>query len=150
MGGRLKTIMATKNKKQIRILDKDEKYNDYFLRQFHKYLREPATYIYGTICIIGLGLYWYQEDLLTMLKVFFLLSTAFSITFLLSEVFSILTVREIEKNKLITLIIATSLLLVVTNIYFDTRVRYWSVALGLILFIPILIAWTITKIRLRL
>ncbi|NBP70829.1 MAG: hypothetical protein EBR30_14485 [Cytophagia bacterium] len=134
----------------MKILYKDERYNDYVLRQFHKHLRRPATYIYGTISIFALGLYWYQENLFTMLKVFFLLTTAFSITFLLSEAFSILTTKEIEKNKLITLIFATSIFLIVTNIYFDTKVRYWSVALGIILFIPVLITWTITKVRMRL
>lgn len=142
--------MATKNKKQIRILDKDEKFNDYFFRQFYKYLREPGTYIYGTICMIGPALYWYQEDLLTMLRVFFLLSTAFSITFFLSEIFSIWTLKEIRKNKLITVTIATSVFLIITNIYFDNRVRYWSMALGLILFIAVPISWAVTKIRLRM
>lgn len=134
----------------MRILEKEEKYTDYVFRQFHKYLREPATYIYGAMGIFGLGLYWLNENLLTMLKVFFLLTTAFSITFLLSELFLIFTAKEIKKNKLITLISATSILLIITNISFDSKVRYWSVALGLILFIPVLIVWTITKIKMRL
>jgi hypothetical protein len=134
----------------MKVIDNEVRYTDYFLRQLRKYLRHPGTYIYGAICVVGLCLYWYKEDFLTMLKIFSLLTTAFSVTFLLSEVFSICTAKQIEKNKLITIIIVTTILLAITNVYFDNKVRYWSIALGVILFIPVLISWTITKIRLRL
>lgn len=133
----------------MKVIDKGEKYPDYLRKVTLKYANDPNVYIYGVFSIVGLGIYWCQDSFMAMLKVLFLLTTASSITFLLAEVFVVLTTGEIKKNKFISLICFAILLLTIVSTNFDSNVRYWSIILGLILFIPILITWIISKIRIK-
>lgn len=124
-----------------------EKFVDFLKSNFYKYKSHPSTYIYGIISMIGLGLYWYDDGIISMLKVLFLLTTALSFTFLLCEIYVILTIKEVEENKLIWVVSVFVLLSVITKIFFDISIIKQSIYLGFILFIPIIILSIITKLK---
>ena len=132
----------------MKVIDKREGFMDYLILRIKNFIKEPGTYIYGIISCIGLGLYWYKESFEAALRVFLFLTTAFSITFISGEIFRIWVTKEIKKNKLTALILSPSLLFAIIFVCYDYKVRYWSVALGLMLFaVPTLVILTVNKIR---
>lgn len=66
------------------------------------------------------------------------------------ELLSTVISKEIDKNNILSELVAICILTLISFVFYDENFRYWSFVLGLMLFIPIVINITFSKIRLWL
>ncbi len=85
-----------------------------------------------------------------MLRIVFLLINASIIMLFLGEILTTTISKEIDKNSFITELIAIIILVFISFVFYDENFRFWSFALGFILFIPIILNIVFNRIRIWL
>jgi hypothetical protein len=79
-----------------------------------------------------------------------MLMNAFVILLFLVELSSTVISKEVDKNNIISELVAIFILTLISFVFYDEKFRYWSFVLGFMLFIPIVINIIFSKIRLWL
>jgi hypothetical protein len=79
-----------------------------------------------------------------------MLMNAFVILLFLVELSSTVISKEVNKNNIISELVAIFILTLISFVFYDEKFRYWSFVLGFMLFIPIVINIIFSKIRLWL
>lgn len=127
-----------------------ERYFDYVNRILKTFFTKSTSLIYTFLAFVGIAVYWYEDGFENMLRVLFLLINASSIMLFLGEILATMISKEIDKNNVISQLITILILTFISFFFFDENFRYWSFALGLILFIPIIVNIAFNKIRIWL
>ena len=127
-----------------------ESYLGYLNRILKTFFTKSTSLIYSCLVFLGIAVYWYEDGFENMLRVLMMLINATLILLFLVEIFTSLISKEIEKNNVISQLIAIFILTFISFVFYDENFRYWSFALGLIFFIPIIVNFAFNKIRLWL
>lgn len=128
----------------------NESYLAFINRKVMTFFTKTFNLIYTGIVLVGISVFWYEDGFLEMLKILIMLLNAFSIFFFLVELLSSVISKEIDKNNFISQLTAILILTIISFIFYDENFRYWSLALGIILFIPVTINILFEKIRMML
>lgn len=139
----------SRKKKNIKVIQK-ESYFKYVNRTLKAFITNPASLIYTSLAFLGIAVYWYEDGFKNMLRVLFLLINASSIAFFLAEILTSIIIKKIDHYNVISKFMVILILTFISFFFFDENFRYWSFALGLILFIPTIINITFNKIRIWL
>ena len=125
----------------------DSNYVQYLGNHIVNFFSEVTNYIYVGLVVTALGLYWYNHDLWTMLRVLTTMANGFTVTFLLTEMIMTLMYKEFKRNKYITYLLIITTFTTINIVYFDKGTLYWSFLVGLIFMIPVVVVITVNKIR---
>ena len=128
----------------------EESYFEHLNRILKTLFTKSTSLIYTCLAFIGIGVYWYEDGFENMLRVLIMLLNASSILFFLAEILTTMISKEIDKNNVISRLIAIFILTFISFVFYDENFRYWSFALGFILFIPIIVNFAFNKIRIWL
>ena len=137
-------------KKNIMKVIQKESYFEYLNRILKTFFTKSTSLIYTCLAFIGIAVYWYEDGFENMLRVLIMLINASSILFFLVEILTTMISKEIDKNNVISRLVAIFILTFISFVFYDENFRYWSFALGLILFITIIINIAFNKIRIWL
>jgi hypothetical protein len=120
----------------------------YFVKRILKtFFTDSANLIYVAFTSLGIAVYWYEDGFESMLRVIIMLINAFVIMLFFVEFLSTVISKEIDKNNIISELVAICILTLISFVFYDEKFRYWSFVLGLMLFIPIIINIIFSKIR---
>lgn len=124
-----------------------ESYFKYSNRILKTFFTKSTNLIYSCLVLLGIIVYWYEDGFENMLRVLIMLTIASTILFLLVEILTTIISKQIDKNNFISILIAVFILTFISFIFYDENFRFWSLVLGLILFIPIIVNIVFNKIR---
>nr|WP_315256188.1 hypothetical protein [uncultured Flavobacterium sp.] len=120
----------------------------YFVKRILKtFFTDSANLIYVAFTSLGIAVYWYEDGFESMLRVIIMLINAFVIMLFFVEFLSTVISKEIDKNNIISELVAICILTLISFVFYDEKFRYWSFVLSLMLFIPIIINIIFSKIR---
>lgn len=129
-----------------KIIDK-ENYFEFMKNKFKSLLLKPENYIYLLLAIILFGVYWHETSFNQTLEIAVLFCTSCAIVFFIIELFFTIIHRKAEINNLITRFFLVLIFSILSFVYFDKLYFHSLKLLIIILFIPIIIAYVINKIR---
>lgn len=118
--------------------------------KFKSLLLKPENYIYLLLAIILFGVYWHETSFNQTLEIVVLFCTSCAIVFFIIELFFTIIHRKAEINNLITRFFLVLIFSILSFVYFDKLYFHSLKLLIIILFIPIIIAYVINKIRIWL
>ena len=127
-----------------------ESYSEYLNRILKTFFTKSTNLVYTCLVFLGIAVYWYEDGFENMLRVLIMMINATSIMFFLAEILTTVISKVIDKNNMISQLIAILILTFISFVFYDENFRYWSFALGLILFIPITVNIVFNKIQLWL
>ena len=133
----------------MKIIQK-ESYFEYIKRSFKTLFTKSTNLIYTFLAFLVVAVCWYEDGFENMLRIVFLLINASIIMLFLGEILATTISKEINKNSFITELIAIIILVFISFVFYDENFRFWSFALGFILFIPIILNIVFNRIRIWL
>lgn len=128
----------------------NESYLDFVKRILKTFFTKSINLIYASFISLGIAVYCYEDGFENMLRVLIMLINAYVIMLFFVELLSTVISKEIDKNNILSELVAICILTLISFVFYDENFRYWSFVLGLMLFIPIVINITFSKIRLWL
>ena len=101
------------------------------------------------IIFVGLCAYWVKNDLLSTIGLVILFISSFTIAFMLTELYTTWNTKQIRRNRWILMAIVLVISITVSFIYFNWKMRYWSIVLGGIVFGSVYLGVLFSKIKFK-
>jgi multidrug transporter EmrE-like cation transporter len=133
----------------MKIIQK-ESYLEYIKRSFKTLFTKSTNLTYTFLAVLVVAVCWYEDEFENMLRIVFLLINASIIMLFLGEILATTISKEINKSSFITELIAIIILVFISFVFYDENFRFWSFALGFMLFIPVILNIVFNRIRIWL